>query len=217
MFTTGLRDDVLNVFRGTTLTAISGFAGLLTVVSNTRTPTVTEASYTGYGTRPGITFGAPADTSPLTGRQIANSSAVTFPQNTGTAQDVIAYGVYTAATAGTLKAIGFLSPDPPIVGVANDTTTEDITAPAHGLVADQRVLVLAIPGTVLPAGITEGTNYFVIATGLTTDTFRISTTSGGAALNITAKGAALFMSYVAVTIAANATPEFAVGALIMQI
>jgi hypothetical protein len=52
---------------------------------------------------------------------------------------------------------------------------------------------------------------------LTPDVFTLSTTSGGAAVNITVGGASLFMPYKVVTVATNATPEFAIGALVVQI
>ena len=219
MLTTAFRDAILDTIEsgGASLTAANHFAGLITAITDFRAGTVTEASYTGYGTRPSIGLGAAAATSPAGGRQRANDVAVTFPQNTGANQDVIAWGLYTASTGGTLKAIGFLDDDPPIFGVANDTTTEDITAPAHGLATDQRVYVLDAPGALLPAGLSENTAYFVLAAGLTTDSFRLSTTSGGSAVNITAKGAALFMPYKAQTIATNATPSFVIGALVIQL
>lgn len=213
MLTTSYRDDVLNTLRGTSLTSWTGFVGLLTAISNWRAGTVTEASYTGYGTRPSATFGAPADTSPTGGRQISNSGAVTFPQNTGSSQDVLGYGLYTASTAGTLRAIGLLDADPPIYGTA--ATSDTITAYAHGLSNNQRVFVLAAPGAVIPTGLSENTAYFVVSSA--TDTFQLSTTQGGGAVDITAGGAALFMPYTAVTIATNATPEFAIGAIVFQI
>ena len=80
-----------------------------------------------------------------------------------------------------------------------------------------RVLMLAAPGAVIPTGLSENTAYFVLASGLTADVFKLSTTSGGAAVDITAGGAALFMPYKAVTVATNNTPQFAVGALVFQL
>ena len=214
MASTVIRDLLLNVFKGTNATAWTSYAGLLTAVSNLRTPAGTEASYTGYGTRPAIGFGAIADTSPAGGREIGNNAEVAYPQNTGTTQDVMAWGVYDAATAGNLKNIFFLDADPPIVGTAD--TADLITAPAHGLAADQRVFVMAAPGALLPAGLAENTAYFVLATGLTADAFKLSTTSGGAAVNITAAGAGMFIPYTPVTVAASATPKFAAGTLKVQ-
>lgn len=217
MWTTPHRDLILGIMDGTTYTAFTPYCGLITAISNLRTPSVTEASYTGYGTRPSISFGAAGATSPAGGRQKANDAAVIFPQNTGSNQDVIAWGIYDAATAGNLKEINFLDADPPIAAVANDTSTEDLIAPAHGLSADQRVFVLAAPGMLLPAGLAEDTAYFVLATGLTADTLRLSTTSGGSAVNITAKGAVMLLPYTARTVAGGSTPEFAIGALVTQV
>lgn len=208
MFTTAFRDAILGLLD-------SHYCGLIKAITDFRAATVTEAAYTGYGTRPAITFGSAGNTSPAGGRQRANSALITFPQNTGANEDQIAWGVYSAATAGTLKVIGFLDDDAPIYGTADDSA-DAITAPAHGLATDQRVFVQAEPGALLPTGLSENVAYFVLASGLTADVFKLSTTSGGSAVNITAKGAALFMPYKAVTVAGNATPEIAIGALVVQ-
>ena len=44
------------------------------------------------------------------------------------------------------------------------------------------------PDPALPGGITEDTAYFVIAGGLTTTAFKVSATSGGAAIDLTSAG-----------------------------
>lgn len=207
MFTTSFRDTVLGT--------LGGFVGLIKTVTDFRAGTVTEAAYTGYGTRPAISYGSAGSTSPAGGRQKANSGAVAFPTNTGSNEDQIAWGIYSASTGGTLQAIGFLDALPPILGTA--TTADLITAPAHGFSTDHRVIVLAAPGAVLPAGLSENVAYFVLASGLTTDAFKLSTTSGGSAVDITASGAAFFIGYVPVTVAGGATPSFAIGALVVQI
>lgn len=207
MFTTSFRDTVLGT--------LGGFVGLIKTITDFRAGTVTEAAYTGYGTRPAIAYSAAGVTSPVGGRQVSNSGAVAFPTNSGANEDQIAWGIWSAATGGTLQAIGFLDDDPPILGTAD--TADLITAPAHGLATDQRVFVLACPGALLPAGLAENTAYFVLASGLTANAFKVSTTSGGAAVDITALGAAFFMPYKAVTVAGGATPSFAIGALVVQI
>lgn len=210
MMTDPERDTILNGYN-------SHFASLITAASNLRTPSVTEASYTGYGTRPGITFGAVANTSPTGGRQRANSAAVTFPQNTGSTQDVIAWGLHAASTGGTPKRITFLDADPPVIGAVDNTTTDQIIALAHGLSVDQRVYVLASPGAVIPAGLSENTAYYV-GTVPDADHFTLSTTPANAnPAAITARGASQFIPFTPVTIANNATPEFAIGALILQL
>ncbi|MDR3464222.1 MAG: hypothetical protein P4L76_18110 [Beijerinckiaceae bacterium] len=58
-----------------------------------------------------------------------------------------------------------------------------ITWNGHGLVAGQPI-IFSTTGT-LPTGLTAGTVYYVIAAGLATNTFEISTSVGGAAVNTT--------------------------------
>lgn len=55
------------------------------------------------------------------------------------------------------------------------------TATAHGLVAGDTV-ILETDGA-LPTGLTADTQYYVIAGGLTADTFELSLTAGGSAIN----------------------------------
>lgn len=56
-----------------------------------------------------------------------------------------------------------------------------VTWTAHGMAAGDP-FIFATTGA-LPTGITAGTTYFVIATGLTANTFRFAATVGGAAIN----------------------------------
>lgn len=72
--------------------------------------------------------------------------------------------------------------------IAGDLAGNTIQSPAHGLVADNRVLVWPTIGAALPTGLAEDTAYWVISTGLTADVFELSTTQGGAAVDITAIG-----------------------------
>lgn len=57
---------------------------------------------------------------------------------------------------------------------------------AHGNVADDPV-VFSTSGA-LPAGLTAGTTYYVLSTGLTADAFRVSLTPGGSAINTSDAG-----------------------------
>jgi hypothetical protein len=208
MFTTAGRDALLGGTYAPT------HISLIKAISDWRAGTVTEAAYTGYA-RVAVTFSAAANTTPTGGRQRANNAALNFPANTGSNEDQIAYGVHSASTAGTLYAIGLLDTDVPIIGTAD--TADLITAYGHGLQTDQRVFVLAAPGAVIPTGLSENTAYFVLATGLTADAFKLSTTSGGTAVDITAGGAAMFIPYKAVTVATGATPSFATGECVVQV
>ena len=72
-------------------------------------------------------------------------------------------------------------------GVTTGTCTITIASPAvitktaHGLVAGMPV-VFSTTGA-LPTGLTAGTIYYVISAGLATDSFRVSTSVGGSAVN----------------------------------
>ncbi len=64
--------------------------------------------------------------------------------------------------------------------------TDLINKTAHGLSAGDAVL-FETAGTI-PAGITADTIYYVIASGLTVDVFKVSTTYGGSTIDITDTG-----------------------------
>lgn len=94
-------------------------------------------------------------------------------------------GLWSASTAGTFY--GYL----PLGGYTPQTgnvvaSTDVITSFAHGLIDTNRVMVFDIQNVGMPTGLTEGTAYFVVTAA--TDTFQLSLTSGGAAVNVTADG-----------------------------
>lgn len=71
---------------------------------------------------------------------------------------------------------------PILVGGTASQATDLITITGHGLVAGDRIyFTRLIAGT----GLALNTTYYVIAAGLTANAFAVSTTSGGAAVNIT--------------------------------
>jgi len=99
-------------------------------------------------------------------------------------------GRWTASTSGT-----FLGMAPAgggnrrqVTANASGVTANTLDSPAHGLTAGTAVVFWASTGAALPTGLVEGTIYYVIATGLTTDVFSVSATSGGSAVDITAVG-----------------------------
>ncbi len=66
-----------------------------------------------------------------------------------------------------------------VTGVAS---TDLFTSTAHGYVAGSPVIFRGLTGG---AGITAGTEYFVIASGLTANAFRVSTVAGGSTIDFT--------------------------------
>lgn len=154
------------------------------------------SAHTGFPPSGGneLTGGAPAYArksftfSAAAARAKAMSAAQTFDVPAGSTIRCLAE--YDASTAGTLKAwspAGASARRAVSVDSAG-VTANDIFSPAHGLVAGNSVLFWATIGAALPTGLSEDTEYFVIATGLTTDAFRVSTTLGGSAVDITAIG-----------------------------
>ena len=72
------------------------------------------------------------------------------------------------------------------LGAVTFTDTGDLVGlVAHGLAAGDIVEFDTIDTT---TGITTGTEYYVIASGLTADVFKISTTAGGSAAALTTNG-----------------------------
>ena len=139
-------------------------------------------------------FAAPAASS----RTLENSAIISFPTMPAvTTPGVIAWSVWDTADATPLTPGGvcgwtgwFKTVEFPFSVESVDLANNDITVGNHGFVADDRVVFEAQgSGLALPTGITAGTLYFVLATGLATDTFRFATTSGGAAIDVTATGA----------------------------
>jgi hypothetical protein len=95
-------------------------------------------------------------------------------------------GLWSALSAGTFRGM-FPLGSTGYKEVQADVTGNLIVSENHGFVANDRVVFL---GGTPPTGLTEGTIYFVISTGLTTDVFAVATTQGGAAIDITGDGGA---------------------------
>lgn len=128
----------------------------------------------------------------------ANSAQISIPINAGTT--VQAVGVWDASTVGNSQ--GYWQIGSTVTGAGTATASTDVIASfAHGLTTDDRVFFTAPAGSSLPAGLTAATLYFVRATGLTADAFTVATTSGGAAVNITADGEVAFFKTVPQTFA----------------
>ena len=125
-----------------------------------------------------------------------NSAQITIPIAAG--QTIQAVGVWDASTSGNSQ--GFWQIGSTIAGVATVALTGDIfTSIAHGLANTDRVFVAAPAGSSLPTGLSATTLYFVV--GATTDSFQLSLTSGGAAVDITANGEVAFFRTVPQTFA----------------
>jgi hypothetical protein len=189
-----------------------GFVGVHTLVDPGTGTNVAAGEATGGSpayARKAVVWGAAASGSK------ANTGALTFDVPAGT------YGYFTyfndvsanvgnyygyAPFGGAVK--GFATVD--AAGVTSDT----ITSSAHGLVNTDRVMVFNVFAESLPTGLVEGTIYYVV--GAATDTFQVSATSGGAAVNLTAIGDLFFQKVIPETFGAQGQITVAVGALILD-
>jgi hypothetical protein len=142
------------------------------------------------------------------------AASVTFDVPAGIT--IMAVSLHDALTGGTRRAwmpAGSSAPRAFSVDSAG-VTANDIFSPGHGLAADNRVCFWPTIGAGLPTGLSEDTGYWVIATGLTTDAFRVATSQGGSAVDITAIGDGALAKFTPVVIAAQDTyvvTSFSVG------
>lgn len=109
----------------------------------------------------------------------------TDPQNAATKAFVEALAFFGAGDADEIsKGLTRLTTSPD-VALGNPTisiaTPAVVTLAAHGLTVNDSV-VFSTTGA-LPTGITAGMTYYVISTGLTANTFQVSLTPAGAAVN----------------------------------
>lgn len=151
---------------------------------------------------------------------LSNSAAISFASMPAT--DVAGWSVWdvadpTPADGSPLGACFMTGWFSTVSGLAlvrtADATNNDVQSVAHGLAANDRVVFEAVEGLTVPAGLTAGTLYHVIATGLTTDAFRVSTTQGGAAVDITGTGSAVWRKVTVTTVSAGNTFQINAGDL----
>lgn len=159
-----------------------------------------------------VTGGSPAYTrEALTWAAAASGSkalAATLPTwDVPAATTVAWWGGWDAVTAGNflfMMPVGASLPTNMSVD-AGDVTANTIQSEAHGLTTNDRCVFWPGSGSGLPAGLTVGTIYHVIATGLTVDVFSVSTTQGGSAVDITDEGGGLVQKCVPEVFAGQGT------------
>jgi hypothetical protein len=161
--------------------------------------------------RQGVTWNAAAS------GQKTNSGAITFDVPAGTYGFV---GFFNASTGNTNNYLGYAPINGTVKGFgevdSTGVTNDTITSSGHGLTTDDRVQVFNVFAESIPTGLTEGTLYFVLASGLTADVFKVATTSGGAAINITAQGELYFQKVIPEVFAAQGQITIAAAALTLD-
>jgi hypothetical protein len=96
-------------------------------------------------------------------------------------------------------------------------TNDQFLSPGHGLADGDRVIIYSTFSDAIPTGITEGTIYFVVSSAA--NTFKVSTTLGGAAVDITALGGGevFWQRVVPETFNAQGQITVAIGALVLDL
>lgn len=161
--------------------------------------------------RQAVTWGAAAS------GQKTNSGSLTFDVPAGT------YGFFTlwnANLGNTSNYRGYI----PFGGASaikgfgtvdsTDVTNNTITSNGHGLANGDRVIFFNVFAETIPTGITEGGAYFVV--GAATDTFQISLTLGGAAVDLTGQGEVFFQRVVPEVFGAQGQITVAASALVLD-
>lgn len=159
--------------------------------------------------RQGVVWGAAASGQKL------NTGALTFDVPAGSYGF---FGLFNAVTGNTANYMGYLPFGGAVrtFGTSNaaDVTANTISSAAHGLANADRVMLFNIFAETLPAGLTEGTMYFVV--GAATDTFQVSLTSGGAAVDITGVGEMFIQKVVVEVFGAQGQITAAISALVLD-
>lgn len=146
-----------------------------------------------------------------------NTGALTFDLPSGTYGFLLFFNASTGNT-GNYRGYAPINGTVQGVGAVDTTLTNDqILSPGHGLVDGDRVQLFNVFGTSLATGLTEGTVYFVVNSA--TNTFKVSTTSGGAAVDITALGGGevYFQKVIPEVYGAQGQLTVAIGALTLDL
>lgn len=180
------------------------YVALFTAVGTDAGTGFTEAAFPSYArsATSSASWNAATGTSPST---INNAAAVTFATATGTGSNIIAFGLYDAATAGNLLAwdyLGGFSWSPFSCTLASPGV---LTVPAHGFSNGDNVVVDAEYGGTLPATGGSWAGGLTVAS-VTTDTFT-------AGVNTTGTGSGMLKKFVPQAVVNNLQLSFAIGAL----
>jgi hypothetical protein len=200
--------------RGST-TAGSFFVALHTADPGEAGSQVTsEATFTSYA-RQGVARSSAGWT--IAGNQVSNAALITFPQNTGSDQDVTHFSI-GVATSGASVSVRY---GPLIASGATwlpftATAADTITIPGHTFSVNDRFVAAAAYDGTLPTGLSQGTIYWVKT--VSGNDITISTTQGGATLDLTAAGTGVCIKAKPLTVRGGIDAvQFAIGTLVCKI
>lgn len=149
--------------------------------------------------------------------QKANSGALTFDIPAGTTVGFLTFFNHLTANSGNYRGYAPINGSVKGFGTVDSAgvTADAIQSAAHGLSDTDRVMVFNVFAESLPAGLTEGTIYFVVTSA--TDTFELSLTSGGASVNITGQGELYWQKIIPEVFASQGQLTVDIGALVLDL
>lgn len=162
--------------------------------------TTNETAYTSYA-RVAVARSAGGFT--VTNNSVSPAANVDFPEATA-GTDTLTHWAVGTASSGTGKVLykGALGSK---MGLFTATTADVITIPGHTLSVNDRVALYDIDDQAVPTGITAGTAYYVKT--VSGNDITISTTQGGATLDITAVGAGIAFKVTPISVAVGVIPR----------
>jgi hypothetical protein len=158
--------------------------------------------------RKAVTWGAAASGSK------SNSGALTFDVPAGSFGFFTLWNAITGNTNNYLGNIPFGGSTALKGFFSAELTNDTFVSVAHGLANDDRVIVYDVFGEALPAGVSEGTIYWVVSA--TTDSFKLAATQGGAAINLTTGGEGYWQRIIPEVFGAQGQITVAAGALVLD-
>lgn len=144
-------------------------------------------------------------------QQVVNAADINFPACTGGTETATHWALGTASS-GTGK---ILHSGPLASGskLFTATTADTLTVPGNAFIVDDRVVAYAVPGVSLPTGLTAGVVYWVKT--VSSNDITLSTTQGGATLDITAAGGGRLALSKQLAISNGITPRVTAGQLVI--
>jgi hypothetical protein len=172
--------------------------------------TTSEISYTGYA-RVAVARSGSGWT--VTGNSVSPVAQINFGQCVGGTATAMFWATGTSASStGKLLHLGPIGTK---LGPFTATTGDVITIPGlSGVSVDDRIAFFAGDPSGLPTGITEGTVYFVKTVAGADVT--VSTSQGGAAVDITGAGDGLAWKITPIAISNGVTPGLGTGSTIVD-
>ncbi|WP_084963747.1 hypothetical protein [Thermoactinospora rubra] len=164
--------------------------------------------------RQAVAWGTPGTPGP---GQVSNTGALTFDIPAGSTVGFLTF--WNAATGNSNNYLGYAPINGTVKGFFSVDTTlanDALLSVAHGLADGDRVQLFNTFAESLPTGLTEGALYYVVNS--TANSFKVSTTSGGAPVDITALGGGegFFQKIVPEVYASQGQLTVAAGAIVLD-